>query len=237
MLCYKTVVTEKCRYCHGETIKFGKTGGSQRYRCKACSKTQLKHYANQACELNVDPEIAAHVKEGCGIRSIARLLHISATTVISRIQKIAESIKKPAIMTKRTYEVDELKTYIKSKANEYWVIYAIDKNSRAVVDLKVGKRNKKNIKRVTDTLLLAECKHIYTDRLDIYGFVIPKTLHRTRRYGTNHIERKNLSLRTHLKRLNRKTICFSKGLLMLEACLKIYFWSNQQSIQVLSTNT
>jgi IS1 family transposase len=72
--------------------------------------------------------------------------------------------------------------------------------------------------------LLARCKQIYTDGLDIYGFVIPKKLHRVKRYGTNHIERKNLSLRTHLKRLNRKTIAFSKSLLMLEACLKIYFW-------------
>jgi insertion element IS1 protein InsB len=107
------------------------------------------------------------------------------------------------------------------------VIYAIDRESKKVVDYKTGKRTKKNIKRVTDTLLLAECKQIHTDGLDIYGFVIPKKVHRVKRYGTNGIERKNLSLRTHLKRLNRKTICYSKSLLMLEACLKIYFWHSE----------
>jgi len=80
--------------------------------------------------------------------SISRLLHISATTVISRIQKIADNIKKPAIITERGYEVDELKTYIKKKANDYWVIYAIDRASKQVVDFKAGKRNKKNLKRV-----------------------------------------------------------------------------------------
>ncbi|MFY1046718.1 IS1 family transposase [Chryseobacterium sp. GP-SGM7] len=35
----------------------------------------------------------------------------------------------------------------------------------------------------------------------------------------------NLNIRTHLKRLNRRTICFSKSNLILIAILKIYFWS------------
>jgi insertion element IS1 protein InsB len=72
--------------------------------------------------------------------------------------------------------------------------------------------------------LLAGCKQIFTDGLDSYRQIIPAAIHKVTHYGTNHIERKNLSLRTHLKRLNRKTIAFSKSLLVLEACLKIYFW-------------
>uniref|UniRef100_UPI0038B39A68 IS1 family transposase n=1 Tax=Flavobacterium soli TaxID=344881 RepID=UPI0038B39A68 len=44
-------------------------------------------------------------------------------------------------------------------------------------------------------------------------------------FGTNHIERNNLTLRTHLKRLNRRAICFSKSLIVLVFVLKIYFWS------------
>jgi len=97
-----------------------------------------------------------------------------------------------------------------------------------LVDLKVGGRTKKNLKRVTDTLVLANCKEIFTDGLPLYRDLIPVELHKVKRYGTNHIERKNLNLRTHLKRLNRKTIAFSKSLLMLEACLKIYFWYGMQ---------
>jgi insertion element IS1 protein InsB len=95
---------------------------------------------------SVNSDIVAHLKEGCGMRSIARLLNVSATTVIGRIQQIASSIKKPAITMDRVYEADELKTYRKNKANECRVIYAIDNDSRTVADLKVGKRNKKNIK-------------------------------------------------------------------------------------------
>lgn len=67
----------------------------------------------------------------------------------------------------RIYEVDELKTYIKNKGRDYWVIYALDRQNGQVVDLKVGKRTKVNLQRVTDTLLLAKCKQIYTDGLAI----------------------------------------------------------------------
>jgi insertion element IS1 protein InsB len=63
-------------------------GASQRYRCKKCRKIQLADYKKHAYAAEINSEIAAHVKEGCGIRSISRLLHISATTVISRIQNV-----------------------------------------------------------------------------------------------------------------------------------------------------
>jgi hypothetical protein len=75
----------------------------------------LQRYVKHAYKASVNPDIAAHVKEGCGIRSIARLLKIAVGTVLKRIKIIADSIKKPAITTGRVYEVDELKTYIKNK--------------------------------------------------------------------------------------------------------------------------
>ena len=59
-------------------------------------------------------------------------------------QKIADDITKPAITMDRVYEVDELKTFIKNKTKECWVIYAVDKQSKQVVDLKVGGRTRYN---------------------------------------------------------------------------------------------
>jgi insertion element IS1 protein InsB len=222
--CIKAVVNSNCHHCLGPTIKFGKIRNQQRYRCKSCNKTQIAVYLKKAYKSGTNSYIINHVREGCGIRSIARLLDISPNTVIQRIKTIASTIQKPPISTNRVYEVDELKTYIKRKSTECWVIYALDKQSGQVVDLKVGKRTKINLQRVTDTLLLSKCKRIYTDALNTYRQIIPVKLHKVKRCGTNKIERKNLSLRTHLKRLNRRTICFSKSISMLEACLKIYFW-------------
>ncbi|MDR0844770.1 MAG: IS1 family transposase, partial [Tannerella sp.] len=65
---------------------------------------------------------------------------------------------------------------------------------------------------------------IYTDRLRQYKTLIPSAIHHTSLYGTNHIERNNLTIRTHIKRLARKTICYSKSMVILLSVMKIYFW-------------
>ena len=78
--------------------------------------------------------------------------------------------------------------------------------------------------RHTFLLLLLNCKVIYTGKLVHYKSILKDVVHNTKPFGTNHIERKNLSLRTHLKRLNRKTICFSKSFILLQCVLRIYFW-------------
>lgn len=124
----------------------------------------------------------------------------------------------------KTYEVDEMCTYIGNKRNFIWLVYALEKNSKNVVSFNVGKRTNKTLSRVLDTLKLSEAKKIFTDRLKNYRYLIDEKLHSVKCFGTNHIERKNLTLRTHLKRLNRRTICFSKSLVSFTAVLKIYFW-------------
>lgn len=164
------------------------------------------------------------VKESCGIRSIARILAISTTTVLCYIRRVAKDIEKPIVYKNRQYEADELKTYVSKKKNEQWLMYAIDRRTKQVVDFRVGRRTKKNLKQVTETLLYANAKKIYTDGLAIYKTLIPKPFHCIVPRHTNSIERKNLSLRTHLKRLSRKTICYSKSITMLNAVVRIYFW-------------
>jgi len=225
MSCINKVGNANWPYCSDTSVKYGKVARGQRYRCKTCKRVFMDAYINQACYQTINKSVIEHLKEGCGIRSIARLLRISTNTVLSRITIIAHSIKKPVIVTESIYEVDELRTYVKSKSRECWVIYALDRLSGQVMDIKVGKRTKENIKRVIDTLLLAKCQKVYTDRPGICRLIIPEAVPFYARHGFNHIERKNLSLRTHLKRLCRKTICYSKSEQMLEACIRIYFWA------------
>jgi len=144
---------------------------------------------------------------------------------LRRIIAIAKSIRQPVISKRKTYEVDEMCTYIKHKRNLIWLVYALEKNSKKVVSFNVGKRTNKTLSRVLDTLKLSKAKKIFTDRLKNYSYLIEEKMHSVKRFGTNHIERKNLTLRTHLKRLSRRTICFSKSFVILNAVLKIYFWS------------
>lgn len=151
-------------------------------------------------------------------------MKISTTTLLKRIVSIARNIHQPIIGNGKTYEVDEMCTYVNHKRNFIWLVYALEKNSKNVVSFNVGKRTNKTLSHVLDTLKLSEAKKIYTDRLKNYRCLIDAELHSVKRYGTNHIERQNLTLRTHLKRLNRRTICFSRSLIVLISVLKIYFW-------------
>ncbi|WP_310283639.1 IS1 family transposase [Flavobacterium piscis] len=217
-----------CIRCVGEIrnmIKYGKTkSGVQRYICKLCRKTRVENYAYQAYKLDMNKNIIQFTKEGLGIRSTARILKISTTTLLKRIVSIAKTINQPIISKGKTYEVDEMCTYIRHKRNFIWLVYALEKNSKNVVSFNVGRRTNKTLSHVLDTLKLSEAKKIFTDRLKNYRYLIDEELHSVKRFGTNHIERKNLTLRTHLKRLNRRTICYSKSLVVLIAILKIYFW-------------
>jgi insertion element IS1 protein InsB len=117
-----------------------------------------------------------------------------------------------------------MRSYIKRKDTLIWIVYALDRATRKVVSLNVGNRTNTTLNVVLETLKRSNSLAIYTDRLKHYKYLIDESIHKTKRFGTNHIERKNLSLRTHLKRLNRRTICFSRSKLILISILKIYFW-------------
>lgn len=106
-----------------------------------------------------------------------------------------------------------------------WIAYGLETVTNKVAYFSVGKRNNKTLARVIQPLVLSKPTKINTDRFKQYAFLIPKAIHQTKKCGTNNIERKNLDMRTHLKRLNRRTICFSKSLRMLNAVLKFYFWA------------
>ncbi|HAD97189.1 MAG TPA: IS1 family transposase [Cryomorphaceae bacterium] len=164
--------------------------------------------------------------EGMGVRSISRVLDIPKTTVSRILLSVSQKLKAP-IFTEQghEYEVDELRTFFGSKKNECWICYAINRKTKRIIDFIVGRRTKENIAKVVRRVLSLSPTKIYTDRLNIYPGLIPKKLHFTQFRQTNHIERMNLTLRTHLKRLSYKTICYSKSIAMLTACLKIYFWS------------
>ncbi|NQY11229.1 MAG: IS1 family transposase [Flavobacteriales bacterium] len=216
----------KCKYCSEVSVKNGFINSVQRYRCTECRRVFQKEYKYKAYEVVVNSNVVSFLKEGCGIRSIARLCGISTTTVMCRILKISKHINRPVMAVGKEYELDEMCTFIGNKSNRVWIAYTLRKDTKEVMDFRVGKRSKRMLRPLTESLVLAMSKRVSTDRLIHYQGLIPKAIHDTKKFGTNHIERMNLTLRTHLKRLNRRSICFSKSLTMLKACLKIYFWDN-----------
>ena len=217
---------ETCSFCGNYMIKHGKSSANKiRFKCKSCNKSQVDNYSYKAYDQDINLSIVKLTKEGVGIRSIARLLNISPTTLLSRLVLIAKNINEPIITKGKSYQVDEMRTFIKRKDKLIWIAYALEQESKNVVSFNVGRRTNKTLSKVITSLELSKAKKIITDKLKNYKYLIKKEIHSTKYRGINHIERKNLSIRTHLKRLNRRTICFSRSLVILNAVLKIYFWS------------
>lgn len=228
----------ECRYCFGpNTVKRGKRNGRQQYLCKDCRKHCMESYLIDRMNAEKDAHLVRLHCGGMGTRSIAKEMGISHTCVMKTKLKIAAALPEPELGPGQVYQVDELVTFVawkkkpkpkpgkKNKKDEYCVIHAINAKTGRHAGFVVGKRTKKNIKILVEKILASGAKRIYTDGLNIYPTLIPKRLHSVFAKCTNRIERFNLTLRTHIKRLSRKTLCFSRSKVMLEVDLKLYFRS------------
>jgi insertion element IS1 protein InsB len=216
-----------CTKCNSSnSIRKGLQNNKQRFYCKNCKKYFQSDYRYQAYKSETNDFIKKLLKEGCGVRSISRILNISTKTVLSRMLNISKQIKAPYFNKFGCkFEIDELFIKIANDKKQNWLIYAIEQKTKNVINFIIGGRNTENLKSIINKVLLLHPKMIYTDGLNMYPSIIPKEIHKRFQYCTNRIERMNLNLRTHIKRLSRKTICYSKKQEYLEAHLKIYFWT------------
>jgi insertion element IS1 protein InsB len=87
-------------------------------------------------------------------------------------------------------------------------------------------RSEKTCRRLWEAIPQAyRTGHCYTDFWNAYQAVIPEEQHTAvgKETGqTAHVERWNNTLRQRLARFVRKTLSFSKSLLMHDACLKLF---------------
>ncbi|WP_445456039.1 IS1 family transposase [Flavobacterium sp. HNIBRBA15423] len=116
-----------------------------------------------------------------------------------------------------------MRCYLKRKDKSIWIVYTLERKTKRIVSFSLRRRSKRTIQYVTNSLLLSFPKSIYTDGLVHYKSLVESAIHKVKRFGTNQIERNNLTMRTHLKRLQRKTICFSRSFILLQSVLYIYF--------------
>ena len=109
-------------------------------------------------------------------------------------------------------EWDEFWSFVGSKSNQRWTWYLIEKQTGIVIGWQNGRRQDKILKKLLDSVSHIPIRVCYTDDWAAYSRWFPKEyIHLIGKGDTWKIERKNLNFRTHIKRLSRKTICFSKN--------------------------
>ncbi len=119
-------------------------------------------------------------------------------------------------------QADEQWSYVGNKKNQRWLWYAIDAATGCVLSFVLGPRQDSVFKKLYDNLKAFNIKVYYTDDWGSYSKYIPPEKHVVGKENTQKIENKNLGLRTRIKRLARKTICFSKSELLHDAVIGLF---------------
>lgn len=107
-------------------------------------------------------------------------------------------------------EVDEMWSYVGKKSEQRWLWHAIDHASGKVLAYVLDRREDQAFLRLKALLKPFGIIKYYTDNAGVYHRYLPEKNHEVGKRNTQKIERKHLTLRTRIKRLVRKTICFSK---------------------------
>ena len=219
-----------CPQCNSDqVVKRGKTeNGKQRYLClnSNCSaKTFILDYSYNGYLPTVKKKIIDMAMNGSGIRDTSRVLGISQGTVINEIKKkepCLEFVNQSLLSNLSTDEItvdihkvedaelDEMWSYVGSKENQRWLWHAIDHATGKVLAYVFGSRKDVVFLKLKELLEPFGITRFYTDDWGAYDRHLPPDQQIVGKRNTQKIERKHLTLRTRIKRLARKTICFSK---------------------------
>ena len=226
---YQKIGCPECGQSHLK--KAGKSAtGVQRYSClnNACKKhTFMLQYVYKACEPGIKKSIIDMTLNASGIRDIGRVLKVARSTIIRTIKKKSDSLVQvnPNFEYSQTQEerevsfkpcsieveADEQWSFVEKKSNQRWIWYAVDHATNTILAYAFGKRKDAIFKVLKDRLSAFNISRYYTDDWGAYQRNLEVEAHEIGKKNTQKIERKNLNLRTWIKRLTRKTICFSKS--------------------------
>ena len=125
-------------------------------------------------------------------------------------------------------ELDELWSFVLKKVNKSWIWIAFCRKTRQVVARAIGDRSEETCRELWNNIPeVYRQGHCYSDFWAAYQAVIPEDQHTAvgKETGeTAHVERWNNTLRQRLGRFVRKTLSFSKSILMHIACLDLFLY-------------
>lgn len=108
-------------------------------------------------------------------------------------------------------ELDEMWSFVQNKSNQRWLWLVINHNTGDILAYTLGKRKDDVFKEFKKILAPFGIAMFYSDDFGSYRRNLEPDIHTIGKRNTQTIGRKNLTIRTRIKRLARKSICFSKS--------------------------
>ncbi len=119
-------------------------------------------------------------------------------------------------------ELDEMWSYVGKKDNPRWLWHAIEHQSGKVLAYVFGRRKDEAFLQLKKLLEPFGISQFYTDGWGAYERHIEAEKHEIGKQNMQKIESKHINLRTRIKRLARKTICFSKTVAMHDIVIGLF---------------
>ncbi len=119
-------------------------------------------------------------------------------------------------------ELDEMWSFVQSKQQQRWLWQALDHATGEVLAYVLNTHEDKAFLQLKALLRPFGIQHFYTDGWGAYERHLDGEQHIVGKCYTQKIERKHLTYRTRIKRLARKTICFSKSELMHDTVIGLF---------------
>jgi insertion element IS1 protein InsB len=113
-------------------------------------------------------------------------------------------------------------SYVGRKKDQRWLWHAIDHRTGQVLAYVLGRRQDDVFPKLQTLLEPFGITKYYTDYWGAYTRHTDADQHHPGKRNTQKIERKHLTLRTRIKRLMRKTICFSKSIQMHDIVIGMF---------------
>ena len=119
-------------------------------------------------------------------------------------------------------EIDEMWSFVEKKSQQRWLWHAIDHRTGVVLAYVLGTHQDDVFLQLKALLTPLGIHPFYTDGSDVYNRSLTPAQHTVGKRQTQKSERKHLTFRTRLKRLVRKTICFSKSMRMQDIVIGLF---------------
>ena len=199
-------VTMHCPKCKSsQKKKNGFRRGKQSYRCKNCGcqyveNPQPRGYSNEVKQLCLKMYL-----NGMGFRALA--LGNGDEPQDDEIPEITE--------------IDELQTVVGNRKNRFWIGSVVNHQKQGIILWNIGERSHESFKPIWQII---KCWHSFfyvTDGWKVYPMYIEPEDHLVSKTYMTRVEGENTRLRHYLARLHRKTLCYSKSLLLLKYSLRL----------------
>ncbi len=184
--------------------------GKQRFKCQNCGRQFVESPTRQPINHSTRELIDKLLLERISLAAIARVTGVSSRWLQYYVNQKYYQVPKSVEVTKKKpgqliVQIDEMWSYVGSKAKKQWIWLAIDATTREIVGVYIGDRSSQSAKQLWRTLppVYRQCAICYTDFWEAYEQVLPSKRHRAvgkDSGNTSYIERFNNTLRQRVSR-------------------------------------